>query len=137
MQSSANNRDYAFAGELAPESAEPRQGAGPGKHKGLSPKEFGEVTGLSMATVRRLLAKNKIPKYQPGGKDTRFQSPWLRSRVVSQFARIRNTLPPRTTTPKTNYRITRRKRSTFQGPGRNGCADAHEQYLCHNLVKMN
>jgi hypothetical protein len=47
----------------------------PEGRKGLSPKEFAAATGFSLATVHRRLAKNQLPKFQPGGKRTRILIP--------------------------------------------------------------
>jgi excisionase family DNA binding protein len=41
----------------------------------ISPAEYALLTGLSLSTVTRLLAKKKIPKLQPGGKGTRVLIP--------------------------------------------------------------
>jgi hypothetical protein len=41
----------------------------------LSPEEFALVTGLSLSTVHRRLARQQLPKIQPGGKGTRIMIP--------------------------------------------------------------
>lgn len=41
----------------------------------LSPKEFAQLTGFSLVTVRRYLSSGRLPKYQPGGKNCRVGIP--------------------------------------------------------------
>ena len=41
----------------------------------LSPAEFAQLTGLSMATVRRYLRDGRVPKIQPGGARCRVLIP--------------------------------------------------------------
>lgn len=41
----------------------------------ISPGEFAERSGLSLATVKRYLARGDLPKYQPGGKACRVLIP--------------------------------------------------------------
>lgn len=41
----------------------------------VSPEEFTSLSGLSIATVRRYLAKGKLPKVQPGGPGCRVMIP--------------------------------------------------------------
>ncbi len=41
----------------------------------LSPAEFVRLSGLSLATVRRYLANDRLPKVQPGGRRCRVLIP--------------------------------------------------------------
>jgi excisionase family DNA binding protein len=41
----------------------------------LSPEEFNQLTGLSLATVRRYLKNGKLPFLQPGGRRGRILIP--------------------------------------------------------------
>jgi excisionase family DNA binding protein len=41
----------------------------------LSPSEYAELTGFSIATVQRYLDAGKLPKHQPGGPRSRIGIP--------------------------------------------------------------
>jgi hypothetical protein len=80
----------------------------PAGRKGLSPKEFAAATGFSMATVRRRLAKNQLPKFQPGGKRSRILIP-LDALIGSQ---------PESTKPRADQRT-----DDTAANGAPGCAE--------------
>jgi excisionase family DNA binding protein len=52
----------------------------------LSPEEFGDRSGLSLATVHRYLKKGKLPFHQPGGRRTRILIPIDALESVSRSA---------------------------------------------------
>jgi hypothetical protein len=56
-------------------SDETNQSVGKGARGHLSPKEFSQISGLSLATVHRYLKKGKLPFRQPGGPRGRILIP--------------------------------------------------------------
>ena len=60
----------------------------------LSPEQFSEVSGLSLATIHRYLANGRLPKVQPGGKRCRVLIPRSALSVVVNAAESLTIPPP-------------------------------------------